>query len=49
MYVDVKSKETKQKVSDEPTLDWRAVLYHGDAKSAVPLSALHAEEDEVLV
>ena len=48
MYVDVKPKEVKKKTDDEPELDWRAVLYHGDAKSAVPLSALHADEEEVL-
>jgi len=48
MYVDIKPKETKRKVAQEPELDWRAVLYHGDAKSAVPLSALHAEEEEAI-
>ena len=25
-------------------LDWRAVLYHGNAKERVPLSVLHAAE-----
>lgn len=49
MYVDIKPKKAMKQVDDEPGLDWRAVLYHGDAKSAVPLSALHTDEEaEVL-
>jgi cellulose synthase/poly-beta-1,6-N-acetylglucosamine synthase-like glycosyltransferase len=49
MYVDVKSKEQAKAKTEKPALDWQAVLYHGDAKNAVPLSVLHAEEEQVIV
>lgn len=40
LYVDVPAKQTVDaKVS--PTFDWQSVLYHGDAKSAMPLAARH--------
>lgn len=38
MYVDVKAKNQVGQSNQEPDFDWRAVLYHGDAKSAMPLS-----------
>lgn len=47
MYVDVKPKGSTVAEKRTPALDWRAVLYHGDAKKAVPLSAL-AEEEQVV-
>jgi hypothetical protein len=39
LYVETGSKTSKSLESQEPDLDWRAVLYHGDAKSTVPLAA----------
>lgn len=39
LYVDVDSKTSKTSSAQEPELDWQAVLYHGDAKSSVPLAA----------
>jgi cellulose synthase (UDP-forming) len=40
MYVEVVPKAAVAPVMDKPALDWRAVLYHGDAGETVPLSAL---------
>lgn len=37
MYVDVKPKQQTSDKHDEPDIDWRAVLYHGEAKGSVPL------------
>lgn len=39
MYVEVKPKVVSGPNQPEPGIDWRAVLYHGDAHSALPLSA----------
>jgi cellulose synthase/poly-beta-1,6-N-acetylglucosamine synthase-like glycosyltransferase len=39
MYVDVQPKANSGDVSEEPVLDWEAVLYHGDEAGVVPLSA----------
>jgi cellulose synthase/poly-beta-1,6-N-acetylglucosamine synthase-like glycosyltransferase len=39
LYVDVVPKAARAKVSGEPALDWQAVLYHGDDKGVVPLTA----------
>jgi cellulose synthase (UDP-forming) len=39
MYVEVKPKAAAVAQTAKPALDWRAVLYHGDAKEAVPLGA----------
>jgi len=38
LYVEAKTKASKQTAGAE-SLDWRAVLYHGHAKEAVPLAA----------
>ena len=38
MYVEVKPPIAPRTESGEMPLDWKAVLYHGDATSAVPLS-----------
>lgn len=47
LYVDVKPKATAEAEAKEADLDWRAVLYHGDAKSAVPLGVRsHATAEE---
>lgn len=39
LYVEVKPKSQKQIATDSPSLDWQAVLYHGDTKGTVPLAA----------
>ena len=39
LYVEVKPKDQATKPADASTLDWQAVLYHGDAKGTVPLAA----------
>lgn len=39
MYVDVKPKQIKATVVEQPTIDWRAVLYHGNSDESVPLAA----------
>jgi len=39
LYVEVKPKTVAVVNSDDSTLDWEAVLYHGNAKESVPLSA----------
>ena len=44
LYVETKPKALASKDAGEPHLDWRAVLYHGDAKQTVPASAVHSEE-----
>lgn len=45
MYVDIKPKEEKSAVTtSEPSIDWRAVLYHGHAQESVPLAAQAAEQ-----
>lgn len=41
LYVEVSQKQIKQEVESVPTLDWKAVLYHGDAKGVVPHSSLN--------
>jgi len=38
LYIEVKPKQAAAATSAEPSLDWRAALYHGDAKQAMPLS-----------
>jgi cellulose synthase/poly-beta-1,6-N-acetylglucosamine synthase-like glycosyltransferase len=38
MYVEVQPKLAQQSVAAEEALDWRAVLYHGNAQQSVPLS-----------
>ncbi len=38
LYVEVGPSTVTTSAASESTLDWRAVLYHGDAKQAVPLS-----------
>lgn len=37
MYVEDKPKEDKTDEDSQSTIDWRAVLYHGDNQGAVPL------------
>jgi cellulose synthase (UDP-forming) len=37
MYVEVDRKDSKNQGGQQPSLDWRSVLYHGDAKGPVPL------------
>ena len=53
MYVESKPKKNADRKPSEPALDWQAVLYHGDAKQAVPLAARTyestAKSEEVLV
>lgn len=50
LYVEVPVKQTTTTESTKAPLDWRAVLYHGDAKQAVPLAARnHSEEQELAV
>jgi cellulose synthase (UDP-forming) len=50
LYVDVPVKQTATIEDTKAPLDWRAVLYHGDAKQAVPLAARnHSEEQELVV
>jgi cellulose synthase (UDP-forming) len=39
MFVEVKPKAARTAIPSEPVLDWEAVLYHGNDKQAVPLSA----------
>lgn len=39
MYVDIKPKQTKTVTTEEPAIDWRAVLYHGNSTESVPLAA----------
>lgn len=48
LYVDVHPKVSETVSVDEPALDWRAVLYHGDVKGAVPLSE-YSDTDGTLV
>jgi len=38
LYVEVKPKTNASIQEERPTLDWRAVLYHGDANQSVPLA-----------
>lgn len=42
LYVEMPARTTAATASPKAALDWRAVLYHGNAKERVPLSALHA-------
>lgn len=37
LYVDIESKNAATSNAREAALDWRAVLYHGDAKGTLPL------------
>ncbi len=39
LYVENKSKTPAPLVASDPSLDWRAVLYHGEAKGPVPVHA----------
>lgn len=39
MYVEITPKASPAAPTATPVLDWRAVLYHGDAKQVVPLAA----------
>lgn len=39
LYVEVKPKTTIDTATSESSIDWRAVLYHGDAETAVPPGA----------
>ncbi len=41
LYVEVRPKRSATAIDPKQALDWRAVLYHGNAKERVPLSALH--------
>jgi cellulose synthase (UDP-forming) len=42
LYVEVPPRASAAVTRPKQTLDWRAVLYHGNAREQVPLSALHA-------
>jgi len=47
MYVDVKPKNAQNIAhADEPTIDWRAILYHGHDQESVPLATQAAERLE---
>lgn len=46
MYVEVGGKNEAKPKNDDNTLDWRAVLYHGDPKEAVPLAVANASSQE---
>lgn len=48
LYVDVHPKIAETENPAEPALDWRAVLYHGEVKGAVPLSE-YSETDNAFV
>jgi len=39
LYVDITPKSSQETTAVEPTLDWQAVLYHGDTKGTIPLAA----------
>lgn len=55
MYVEVKPKTRQAAIAQEPAIDWRAVLYHGNEQESVPLAAqthehtAHTKKKEVLV
>lgn len=40
MYVEVRPETRQTAAMEQPVLDWRAVLYHGNDAEAVPLNAL---------
>jgi hypothetical protein len=42
LYVEAPPKKSAAATGQELALDWRAVLYHGNAKESVPLRALHS-------
>ena len=42
LYVEVPPRTSAAATDPKLALDWRAVLYHGNARERVPLSALHA-------
>jgi len=42
LYVEVPPKKSAVAIDPNLALDWRAVLYHGNAKESVPLRALHS-------
>ncbi len=44
LYIEVQPKQTA--TTNKPAFDWQAVLYHGDAKSAMPLAIRHGNGDE---
>jgi hypothetical protein len=46
MYVERKGKQTDKVGSQEQDIDWRAVLYHGDNTSTIPLSLQAVTVDE---
>lgn len=47
MYVDIKPKQVQSAVKiEEPTIDWRAILYHGHDQESVPLATQAAERVE---
>jgi cellulose synthase (UDP-forming) len=37
MYVEVKNDNIANKNDDDPSMDWRSVLYHGDTEGTIPL------------
>jgi hypothetical protein len=42
LYVEVSPKKSAVAANAQMALDWRAVLYHGNAEERVPLRALHS-------
>ncbi len=42
LYVDASPKKAAVAAAPKMALDWRAVLYHGNARESVPLRALHS-------
>ena len=44
LYVEVPPRTSVAATDAKLALDWRAVLYHGNPKEWVPLSALHTAE-----
>lgn len=40
MYVEVKSPASQKAVSKKPAIDWKSVLYHGEADGVVPHTSL---------
>jgi len=46
LYVDVKPKGAVSEQPEQPILDWRAVLYHGDVEGTVPITAYGEEAVE---
>jgi cellulose synthase/poly-beta-1,6-N-acetylglucosamine synthase-like glycosyltransferase len=44
LYVEVRPKVAETAGSNEPTLDWRAILYHGNVDGVVPIDEYHDTE-----